>query len=439
MRRPLLFLAIARATLEAVIFGCLAAILHLIAAGRDPLPIAAAALLCFGAALVLITLLGDARAEHQNVALSVVVIGGTVAFGVLQPTTDPDGLAVLTRIIGFGILGEAFLWRILSIARSITRWSDARTSAVLAAIALGVAAVVPRLDAAPLPAIALLAVAGAGLALSLARSAEELDMAGQTARGTASGRTAAGAAFVIGTLAVLAAIFSPSLRALAAASSELVGPLLAQVVYWMALPFGYLAALLVSLFQPLARLLFGREIRDVGPVDSLREQLMLDALEQTRPFVFGAAELLLAMLAVAFGIILVDRLSRERRSALPEGATLEREHASGTSLRDTLAALLPRRTARRVRPRDDGSAAAAVCLLYWRFLTLAERAGAGWRAAADTPGDHWTRLRQADPRWTAAGPIVEAFERVRYGEEDPPPRLLEGARSAYRELASRRD
>ena len=437
--RPLLFLAIARATLESVIFACPAAVLHLLTSGREPLSIASTALLCFGTALVLIALLRDTRAQRQNLVLTLIVIGGAAVFGALQPAARPDGLAVLTRIIGFGILGEIFLWRILSVARSITRWSDARGSAGLASVAVGVAAVVPGLDAAPLPALALLAVAAAGLSMSLARSTEELDLAGRSARGTASGRTAAGSAFVIGALAVLAAIFSSSLRSLAEAGTVVVGPLLAQVVYWIALPFGYLAAFLIPLFQPFARLLFGREIRDVTPEELIREQLMVESLEQTRPMVFGAVAILIAMIAVGFGIVLIDRLTRERRSQLPDGATLEREHAGGTSLRDTFAGLLPHRRARRVRPRDDGSAAAAVRILYWRFLVLAESAGAGWRALPETPGEHWRRLRQDDHRWAAAGPVVAAFEQVRYSESEPTADELEAARSGYRELTSRRD
>jgi len=80
-----------------------------------------------------------------------------------------------------------------------------------------------------------------------------------------------------------------------------------------------------------------------------------------------------------------------------------------------------------------------VRLLYWRFLELAENAGAGWRATAETPGEHQTRLRLTDARWTPAVAIVEAFERVRYGEEDPPAELVERARGALRELVSRRD
>lgn len=438
MSGPLLFLAIARAALEAVIFACPAAVLHLLTVGREPLPIGSTALLCFGTALVLVALLRDTRAQRQSLALTLIVIGGAAAFGALQPAAKPDGLAVLTRIIGFGILGEIFLWRILSVARSITRWNDARGSAALAAVALGIAAVVPGLDVAPLPALALLAVGAAGLSLSLARSTEELDLAGRSARGTASGRTAAGAALVIGALAVLAAIVSPSLRALAAAGTAVVGPLLLELLYWVALPFGYLAALLVPLLQPLARALFGRNPR-ITPEEQLRDQQMLEAMEQNRPIVFGAVEILIAMLAVIFGIVLIDRLTRERRSTLPDGATLEREHAGGASLRDTLAGLLPYRRARRARPPDDGSPAAAVRVLYWRFLALAEAAGAGWRALPETPGEHWRRLRQGDDRWALAGPVVAAFERLRYGESEPTAEDLEAARRGYRELASRRD
>lgn len=439
MRRPILFLAIARSALEAVIFACPAAVLHSITGGREPLPMLVTLFLVFGASLILVALLRDTRAERQNVVLTAGVIGSAIALATLQPTKEADGIAILTRVVGFGVLAEVFVWRTLSVARSVTRWNDARSAAVLAALALAAGALVPGVDAEPLPGIALVAVAAAALSLSLARSTEELDMAGRSAHGTASGRTAAGSAFVLGTLAILAALFAPSLRALFASGGDIVGPLLAQILYVVALPFGYLAAFLVPLFQPFASLIFrGRPVLpDAGAREE--EQLMLDALEQTRPFVFGAIEIIIAMFAVAFAVILIDRLTRERRSALPEGATLVRAAASGMSLGGTLRALLPDRGDRRSRPRDDGSPAAAARVLYWRFLELAEGAGAGWRPTAETPSEHQTRLRLTDPRWTPAVAIVEAFERVRYGEEDPPADLIARARAALRELASRRD
>lgn len=439
MRRPVLFLAVARSALEAVLFASPAAALHGLTGGREPLPMLTTLFLVFGASLILVALLRDARAERQNVVLTVGVIGSAIALSIMQPTRETDGLAVLTRIVGFGVLGETFVWRTLSVARSVTRWNDARAAAVLAALSLTVGALVPGVDTEPLPGVALVAVAAAALSLSLARSTEELDMAGRSAHGTASSRTAAGSAFVLGALAILAAIFAPSLRALAASGGDIVGPLFSRILYVVALPFGYLAALLVPLFRPLANWIFGgRELRP-DPAAQEQDQLMLDALEQTRPFVFGAVELIVALFAIAFGIILIDRLTRERRSALPEGATLERASASGMSLGNTLRGLLPSRGRGRSRPRDDGTTAAAVRLLYWRFLELADSAGAGWRATAETPGEHQTRLRLTDARWTPAGVIVEAFERVRYGEEDPPADLVERARGALRELASRRD
>ena len=437
MRRPMLFLAVARSVLEAVIFACPAAALHTLTGGRSPLPMLTTVLLVFGASLILVALLRDARAERQNLVLTLGVIGAAIALSLMQPTQATDGLAVLSRIIGFGILAEVFVWRTLSVARSITRWSDARGAAVLAALSLTVGALVPRIDTEPLPGIALAAVAASALSLSLARSTEELDMAGRSAHGTASGRTAAGSAFVLGALAIVAALFAPSFRALFATGGDVLGPLLAQILYVVALPFGYLAAFLVPLFRPLANLMFGRELVPPaqGPVD---DQRMLDALEQTRPFVFGAVELIIGLIAVAFGVILIDRLTRERRSALPEGATLERSGTSGLSIGTTLRGLLPVRARGRSRPRDDGTAAAAVRLLYWRFLELAEGAGAGWRATSETPSEHQARLGQGDARWIPAYAIVEAFERVRYGEEDPPADLVTGARDAFRELTSRR-
>jgi len=440
MRRTVLFLAVARSALEAVIFAVPAAVLHTVTGGRDALPMLATLSLIFGASLILVAVLRDARAERQNVFLTVGVIGSAIVLSLVQSTRETDGLAVLTRIIGFGVLAEAFVWRTLSVARSVTRWSDARTATVFAGLSLALGAVVPGVDNEPLPGVALLAVAASALSLSLARTTEELDMAGRSARGTASGRTAAGSALVLGGLAIVAAMFAPSLRAMFAAGGDVLGPLASQVMYWIALPFGYLAALLVPLFRPLANWLFGGRAVLPDPARREQEQLMLEALEQTRPFVFGAVELIVALFAVVVGIILIDRLTRERRSALPEGATLERTSAGGgMSLGSTLRGLLPSRALRRSRPRDDGSTAAAVRLLYWRFLELAEGAGAGWRASAETPGEHQTRLRLTDPRWAPAAAIVDAFERVRYGEVDPPADIVDSARGALRELASRRD
>jgi hypothetical protein len=111
---------------------------------------------------------------------------------------------------------------------------------------------------------------------------------------------------------------------------------------------------------------------------------------------------------------------------------LERAAASGLTLGATLRSLFPRRLARRHAPRDDGTTSAALRIVYWRLLALAERAGQGWRIAAETPSEHQRRITAADPRWAAASPIVAAFEDLRYGEQSPDSRTVARAREALR-------
>jgi hypothetical protein len=153
--------------------------------------------------------------------------------------------------------------------------------------------------------------------------------------------------------------------------------------------------------------------------------------------VFGAIELIVVAIAVLFAIMLLERMIRERRVDLPEGVTLEREHASGLNLRDTLRGLRPRRASRRARPHDDGTPAAALRVMYWRFLALAERHRAGWREIAETPAEHAARISSLAPVWAEGAPIVRAFEDLRYGEEPPSPEVLERARAAFSTLEAR--
>src|SRR5207237_10887343 len=130
-------------------------------------------------------------------------------------------------------------------------------------------------------------------------------------------------------------------------------------------------------------------------------------------------EIVIIIVVILIGLVLLERAVRERRIAMPDGAELERACVDGLSLGGTLRGLFPRRPARRRPPRDDGTASAALRLVYWRLLALAERTGGGWRVAAETPAEHQRRLAVADPRWSAAAPIVAAFEDLRYGEVAP--------------------
>jgi hypothetical protein len=154
--------------------------------------------------------------------------------------------------------------------------------------------------------------------------------------------------------------------------------------------------------------------------------------------VFGSVELLIVIAAALVALFLFDRMLRERRLELPEGATLERGTVEGFGLADMLRRLRPRRGVSRRAPRDDGTASGALRLLYWRFLALAERAGVGWRQPQETPAEHLSRIASADGRWSAGDPLVRAFEDLRYGEAAPDAATLDHARVALRTLEAAR-
>ncbi|HET8567978.1 MAG TPA: DUF4129 domain-containing protein [Candidatus Limnocylindria bacterium] len=441
MRGALTALLVSRAIVEGLAVACLAATLHAVFGARPPLPIGDAVLVSCGGALMLVALLREQRSDRGSRILTATVIGGAALLGVLAAPARADGIERLGRLVGFGILGEILLWRTLTISRGLSSWQQARGAVSLAALAVVLASVVPGVDAGALPPFVLLGIAAAGVALSLSRSAEELELAGTRARGGPSARSAASAALALGALALAAAAFAPSLRALAAAATEAVAPVLGTIAYWLVLPFAYLAAALVYLLEPLfrriAEIMFSRPLVQTPPVDVEEERRMLEAVQATRPIVVGAVEIVVMVAALIVAVIIVERMTRERRSHLPAGATIEREAAAGFGLGPLLGALRPRRGGRRRAPRDDGTASSKVRVLYWRFLEAAERAGAGWRATAETPTEHHARISAADARWAGAEPIVRAFERVRYAEEEPAPAAVARARAALEGLASR--
>src|SRR5437870_1176643 len=164
------------------------------------------------------------------------------------------------------------------------------------------------------------------------------------------------------------------------------------------------------------------------------DEALLREIERTRPFVIGGLEIVIIVFVILVALVLLERAVRERRIAMPDGAELERGSVDGLSLGETLRGLFPHRLARRRQPRDDGSASAALRVVYWRFLALAERAGHGWRVTAETPAEHQRRLAGADARWEAATPIVAAFEDLRYGEVAPDHATVSRARAVLRAL-----
>ena len=424
----------ARCLVEAVAFSALLALGHAGTSGRDPLPVLPTALVLFGAGLLLVTVLREAGAERRSATIIVIALAGAAGWGLSLPMrAGADWFATLSRIVLFGIIGEAYLWRTVSIARGAMRWTDARNAVPFAGLAIAAASLASGpIDRAPFAVLALLGVAASGLALSLARTSEELSLArGTTGRMRTSSATSATA--IVGVIAIFAAALVPSVQDALGSFGGFLAPIVGRIFYLLILPFAYLAGYLIELLRPLLANAQWRPPNFVTTTPE-EEELLMRQIEQTRPFVFGAVELIIAAVAVLVALLLLDRMLRERRLELPEGVTLERESAEGISLRDTLRGLRPRRGQRRRRPRDDGTPAAALRVVYWRFLELADRHGPGWREPHETPAEHGARATGIAPRWSLGAPIIRAFEDLRYGGTDPDPATVTRTRLALTEL-----
>jgi len=427
----------ARCFVEAVAFTTIAAMAHALTTGIAPLPIVPWTLVLFGIGLLLVTIQREVKSERRGTTILIVTLAAGVVWGLVLPARDPDGLAVLSRMVAFGLIAEAFLWRNLSIARGAVRWTDTRNALLFAGTCVGLAALAGPIEHGPLPVLALLVVALSALALSLARTTEELALARGT-RGGARASSATGVSFVVGVVAILAAAFVPVVQDALSAFGTAVEPTFTRVVYLILLPLGYMAAFIVELLAPLISALWRREPFQIQPRTPVDDERLLREIERTRPLVFGAVELLIVLGAALVALFLFDRMLRERRLELPEGASLERGAAEGFGLREMLRRLRPQRGVSRRSPHDDGSPSSALLLLYWRFLAHAERAGVGWRQPQETPAEHLARIASEDARWSAGNPLVRAFEDLRYGEAAPDAVTLDHARVALRTLENAR-
>jgi len=436
--RTLVLIVGARALSEAVTFSIFGAFVHAATMGREAIDIWPAAIGLFGITLVLSAILRERGTVRQSAILMVIVLGSFVGWGLMQPVQSADALAVMTRIIGFAIAGEAYLWRLLGIARGLQRWREVRNGALLSLTAIVAATLVPgQIDRAALPALALTISVAAAVALSLARSTEELALVAKDVRGAPAGGSATGTAFTIGLLAIGVALVLPSAQRFLGEIARVIGPPLGDLVFLILLPLGYVAAYLVYFvlwLRDTFRLGGGEEPQLAPPTGRSDELQRLREVEEMRPYVFGALELVIALVAAAFAIALIARLVQEHRASLPDGVSLERESVDGIGLRATLGTLFPRRGQRRRGPSEDGTRAGTIRRLYWRLLELAERAGPGWREPAETPAEHSGRLRAAGERWLAAAPLVRAFEEVRYGEIEPGEDTVVAAREALRRV-----
>ena len=423
-------LLVARAVMEAIAFACLLALVHM-SGGLEPLALTPTTLAIIGGTLVLVAALRETGSEARGTAVVAATLGAALLLAVVLPTHPLDVVMWGGRIIAFVILAEVYLWRVVSLARGAVRWSDARNGVPFGAVALALASVAPvAVDRTPLVPLALVFVAASAVALSVARSAEELSLTTGKA-GPARLSSANSVVFALGVGALVAALAAPAVDQVLRDLGEALSPAFDELIFTLLLPLGYLAALVYALLEPLLRRVsfFSPRPSQVAPGD---DQALLREIERTRPLVVGGFEIVIVIVVILVALVLFERAVRERRLTLPEGAQLERVAASGLTLGATLRSLFPRRPASRRAPRDDGTPAAALRLIYWRLLALADRAGRGWRAASETPSEHQRRITGADPRWAAASPIVAAFEDLRYGEQVPDGDTVVRARDALR-------
>ena len=429
-------LLVARNLVEGVLFAALFTGAQVLTNGDRPIPVVPVALALTGAGIILASILRDARAERQNTAIALAAMGAAAALGLVYAAPQPDGVMIMTRLILFGIIGEGFVWRNVTIARSLVRWIDTRNAGFAAIGAIALVAVVPgAVDRSALALAALAATAAAGIGLSLARSAEELALAGREARGGTDRGTASGTAVLLAVLAIIGATVAPYVGELLRTAGDAITPIVGGLLFSVLLLLGYVAEVFVTFIRSFFSGFTMPPIRQFAPPLSPQDELeALRQMEATRPYLVGIIEIFVAAIALVVVVILVERMSRERRETLPEGATLEREASIGDGLGAFLAGLLPRRTRRAAPPREDGTPASALRALYWRYLARSEARGVGWRGVGETPAEHHQRALRAAPGHGAATGLVRAFEDLRYGERDPDEETVAAARSALASL-----
>src|SRR5688572_30599693 len=110
--------------MEAIAFGCLLALVHMIG-GREPLALTPITLGFIGATLVLLAALRETGSEARGTTVVGVTLGACALLAVVLPTYPLDVVTWGGRIIAFVIVGEVYLWRVVSLARGGVRWSDA--------------------------------------------------------------------------------------------------------------------------------------------------------------------------------------------------------------------------------------------------------------------------------------------------------------------------
>src|SRR6267378_6555089 len=267
--------------MEAVAFACLLALVH-VSGGLDPLALTPTTLAIVGATLVLVAVLRETGSEARGTAVVGATLGTGVLLAVVLPTHPLDVVTWGGRIIAFVIVAEVYLWRVVSLARGAVRWSDARNAVPFGALALAVVAVAPApIDNTPLVPLALIFTAASAVALSVARSAEELSLTTGTS-GPARLSSANSVVFALGIGALVAALAAPAIDQVLRDLGEALAPAFNELVFMLLLPLGYLAMLVYALLEPLLRRWspFSPRPSQLQPTD---DQALLREIERTRP------------------------------------------------------------------------------------------------------------------------------------------------------------
>src|SRR2546422_5434183 len=277
--------------MEAVGFACLLALVH-VSGGLEPLALTPTTLALIGVTGVLGAALRETGSEARGTAVVGATLGAGLLLAVVLPTHPLDVVTWGGRIIAFVILAEVYLWRVVSLARGAVRWSDARNAVPFGAVALALASVAPvSVDRPPPVPLALIFVAASAVALSVARSAEELSLTTGKA-GPARLSSANSVVFALGVGALVAALAAPAVDQVLRDLGEALSPAFDELIFTLLLPLGYLAALVYAFLEPLLRRwsLFVPPANPATPSDDLA---LLREIERTRPLVVGGLEIII--------------------------------------------------------------------------------------------------------------------------------------------------
>src|SRR5438067_797893 len=282
--------------MEAIAFACILALVHM-SGGLEPLSLTPTTFGIVGATLVLVAALRETGSEARGTAVVGATLGAGLLFAVALPAHPLDVVAWGARIIAFVIVAEIYLWRVVSLARGAVRWSDARNAVPFGAVALGVAGIAPiPVDRTPLVPLALVFVAASAVALSVARSAEELSLTPGKA-GPARLSSANSVVFALGVAAFVAALAAPAVDQILRDLGEALSPGFDQLIFMLLLPIGYLAALVYAILEPLLRRwsLFTPSPNQSPSGDDLA---ILREIERTRPLVVGGFEIVILVVVI---------------------------------------------------------------------------------------------------------------------------------------------